>query len=93
LLFIPGVFIGVPFGIIIWALEEKSYIRKFQKDLEQRVGADKVRAAQHAQFQAAEEAKRKAEEEVRHTAQEETRMKKLQQIIKVSNKLAVERIA
>ncbi len=90
---IPGVIGGVPIGVIIFFAMEKGYMRKFQGTLAKRAEEAKARAAQEAQVQAIEEGKRRTAEEMRQHAAEEARMQKLQQIIKVSTKLAVERIA
>ncbi len=91
--FIPGVIAGAPIGIIIYTVTEKGYVRKFQETLAKRAEVANVRAVQEAHVRAIEENKRRTEDEIRQHAAEEARMKKLQQIIKVSNKLAVERIA
>ncbi len=91
--FIPGVIAGAPFGAILLSVTEKRYIRRFQETLTKRAEEAKVNAELEAQLRAVEETKRRTEDEIRQHAAEEARMKKLQQIIKVSTKLAVERIA
>ncbi len=99
------ILIGIVIAIRVYAnYARKATSQKIQAESQQRRQAEaearqraeqeaRIREEQEAPLRAAAEARQNTEREHQRLAQEEARMKKLQQIIKVSNKLAVERIA